>query len=233
MNIHIITSELAKMERAVFTVIDIARVGNISKKSAAVYTNRILKNKLLFRVEKNKFSTTKDPFIAVSQIIFPAYLSLTTALYLHNTVQQVIDKIYVITTRQKKSKEIFGIKTYFIKVSPRLMFGYTKIRKENSFIMLADLEKTILDCLYFQKYCSLQYLCEALKKADIEKLESYAKQFKKESVTMRLGYLLDLLGIKHNLKRKTNTTHKLNPLKQNKGNFNKKWYLYINEEIKC
>jgi predicted transcriptional regulator of viral defense system len=233
MALYTITGELAKMERAVFTVIDIARVGNVSKKSASVYINRMLKKKLLFRIEKNKVSITDDHFIVASQIILPAYLSLTTALYLLNAIQQVVDKVYVITTRQKKSKEVFGVKTHFIKVDSNLMFGYSKVRKGNSFIMLADIEKTILDCLYFQRYCSLQYLCEALKKADIVKLESYVKRFKKESVTRRLGYLLDLVGIKHNLKRKTNTPHKLNPLKRDKGKFNKKWYLYINEEIKC
>ena len=233
MSLYSIASELSKKEQAVFTSNEVSRIGSISKASTSVYINRLLKKKLLFRVEKNKVSTTDDPFIVASQITAPAYLSLTTALYLHNAIQQIVDTLFVMTPRQKKSQEIFGMKTTFVKVSPLRMFGYSKVRKGNSFVMVADIERAILDCLSFQRYCSLQYLCDAFRMASIKKLETYTLTLKTESVTRRVGYMLDILSIPHHLKRGTNVIHKLNSRKNKKGLFNKKWYLYVNEDVLC
>jgi len=114
-----------------------------------------------------------------------------------------------------------------------MMFGYKKIDKENSFIFIADLEKVIIDCLSFQRYSMISYLLKALAKADINKLEEYAERLNKEVINRKLGYLLDLVGRKHRFKRKTKTSYKLNSAIKRKGKFNKKWYLYLNEEIKC
>ncbi|MEW5761432.1 MAG: hypothetical protein AB1779_11775 [Candidatus Thermoplasmatota archaeon] len=232
MNLYEIKERLSQSKKSIFTINEFSRIFNIKKSVASVYVNRMIKKKLLFRIERNKVSISDDAFTLSSQLIFPSYISLITALYLHNIVEQVVDKIYVLTTKKRKNINLFGTDVIFVQTKPELMFGYKRIEKAQSFIMLADLEKTIIDCLYFQRYCRLSYIITALGKADIRKVEGYAERLNKEVVSRRLGYLLDLLGKKNSLKRKTDTTYKLNSLIKKKGKFDKKWYLYINEEIR-
>lgn len=231
MNLYQIKDTLSHQERALFTIPEIARIIGVQKKIATIYVQRMLKKKLVFHIERNKVSTTDDPFVIASQLIMPCYISLTTALYLHGAIGQVINNIFLLTSRQRRAITIFGMEASFIKTRPPMMFGYKKVAKGSSFIMLAELEKAIIDCLYFPRYCPLTYTLEALKKADIEKIQRYATLVKKEVVIRRLGYLLDVLGVPHALKRTTKTPYKLNPVQERRGTFNTKWYLYINEEV--
>lgn len=231
MNLYEIKELLSRQEKAVFSINEIARLLDIKKTVAYVYTHRMVRKKLLFKIERNKVSLSDDPFVISSQLTFPSFISLTSALYLHNVIQQVIDRIYIITTRKKKSLKIFDTDVTFINVKPEFMFGYKKIKKEKSFVMIADLEKTIIDCLKFPRYCRLHYVVKAFEKADLEKIEKYLSILDDEVIIRRAGYLLDILKKKHSLKRKTNSTYKLNPSIKKKGKFNKKWYLYINEKL--
>jgi len=230
MNLYEIKDILEKKEKAIFTMNEFAKLFQLKKEVASVYLYRMVKKGLLIKIEKNKFSLTNDPFIIASQITFPCYLSLTSALYLHNIMPQIPDIIEVITSRQKKSLYNNLVKIRFIKVKPELMFGYLKLKKESSFIMLADVEKTIIDSLIFLRYCRLQLILDALKIANLKRLEEYLSLIRNEAIVRRVGYLLDLLKIKHHFKKRTDVVYKLNPSIRKRGEFNKKWYLYVNED---
>ena len=229
MNLYEIRGKLEEQEKAIFSLNEIARIIRKPKNIAAVYLNRMCRKKLLFRIEKNKFSKTRDIFVIASQLIYPSYLGLTTSLYLQNELSQIINKIYVFTSRQKKKINVSDTEINFIKVNPKLMFGYKKIKKEDSFVIVSDLEKTIIDIILFQNYSRAGNLLELIKKSDIVKLLYYAKTIKKEVLTRKIGFLLDLAKINHDLKRKTKTIYRFNPGKKEKGKFNNKWFLYINE----
>ena len=232
MNIYEIKDRLLKQEKAVFSLNEIAKIIGKSKNIAGVYANRMLKKEILFKAEKNKFTLSEDVFVIASQLIFPSYLGFSTALYLYNIIPQVADKIYVVSSKKKRRMKLFGTEIIFVKVGSELMFGYKKIKKENSIIFISDIEKTIIDCLSFNKYCNLLIVVEALRKADIKKLEYYLSLVNREYVNRKAGYLLDCLEIRHSIKRKTNTVYKLNPSRKNNGKFNKKWFLYVNEGLK-
>ena len=158
---------------------------------------------------------------------------MTTALYLHNKIEQIINKIYIITTIARKPLKINGMEIVFVKTSRENMYGYKRVKKENSFIMLGDLEKTIIDCIDHMKYIPINYMIQAIKESDPIILQNYAEKSGKEGLIRRLGYLMDILNIKNRLKIKTKNIYKLNPKIKTKGKFNNKWHLYINEEVKC
>lgn len=231
MNLYEIKNKLEEQEKAVFGLNEIARMLRKPKNITAVYLNRMCKKGLIFSIEKNKFSKTQDIFVIASQLIYPSYLGLTTSLYLQNEFSQIIDKIYVFTSRQKKKIKVFDAEINFIKVNSKSMFGYKKIKKEDSFIFVSNLEKTIIDLILFQNYSRVGNLLELIKKSDIEKLLDYVKTLKKEVLTRKIGFLLDSAKIAHDLKRKTKTIYKFNPRRKEKGKFNNKWFLYINEVL--
>jgi len=231
MNLYEIKSKLDEKEKAVFSLNEIARIIEKPKNLAAVYLNRMHKKGLLFKIEKNKFSKTKDIFIIASQLISPCYLGLNSSLYLHNEFSQVINQLDIITSKQKKKINVFGAEIRFIKINPNFMFGYEKIKKENSFIFMSNLEKTIIDILLHPRYARITNLLELVKKSNHSLLLEYTKFINKEVLTRKIGFLLDLAGIKNSLKKKTKTIYKFNPLIKEKGKFNNKWFLYVNEVI--
>lgn len=83
---------------------------------------------------------------------------------------------------------------------------------------MADLERAIIDSLYFPRYCPISEVFLALKNANMEKLMEYASKLNVEAVNRRFGYMLDILGIKNEIKIKgksyTNSTQQIN-LKEN------------------
>jgi predicted transcriptional regulator of viral defense system len=63
------------------------------------------------------------------------------------------------------------------------------------------------------------------------RLIEYARKSESEAVERRLGYLLDLIGVKHDIRPKNKTSYKLNPSIGEKGEFDNKWRIYVNEAI--
>ena len=82
-----------------------------------------------------------------------------------------------------------------------------------------------------QKYARITNLLELIKKADAGKLLDYTKKIDKEILTRKIGFLLDLANIRHDLKINTKTIYKFNSGVKQKGKFNNKWRLYVNEEF--
>ncbi len=232
MNLYEIRGKLEKQERAVFGLNEISRIIEKPKNISAVYANRMVKKGLLFKLEKNKFSVSEDIFVIASQLTFPSYLGLTTSLYLNNELSQIIDKIYVLSPKKKRKMKILGNEVIFIKINPKIIFGYKKVKKENSYIFISDIEKTIIDCILLNKYCNTLVILNALKKADTKKIEYYLSIIKKESLNRKIGFLLDYLEIEHSIKKRKKTIYKLNPSRKIKGKYNNKWRMYINEDLK-
>jgi len=229
MQLYEIKQILDEKEKAVFSLNEIARIIGKPKNIACVYLNRMYKKNLLFKIEKNKFSRTRDIFVIASQLTFPSYLGLTTSLYLQNEYSPIINKLYILTPKQKKKINVFDTEINFIRVAPSLMFGYKKIKKENSYILISDMEKTIIDSILYQRYTRITNQIELIKNADIDKLLDYTKKIDKEILTRKIGFLLDLAGIHHDLKVNTKTIYKFNSGITQKGTFNNKWRLYVNE----
>ena len=102
------------------------------------------------------------------------------------------------------------------------------------FVFIAEIEKAILDSLFLPKYCSIDELVEAVKKANKEKLLEYALRMKSKIVLKRLGFILEQsnIDIYEKIKDKINKKYEaLDPAMPKKGVKNKKWKLIINRNL--
>jgi len=230
-----VVETLRKSRKAVFTPKDIAKITGLDGSEVYVLISRLYKRGMIFKPMKGFISLSQDPFIISSQLYPPSYISFITALYLHGKIQQVIDRIFIVTQKKRNQiAPIFGMDVHFITLKRAMMFGYKKVRKENSYVVLADVEKAIIDCLYLPRYCRIAVVFDILKEGaemDARKLIEYARMSKSAAVERRLGYLLDLVGIKHDLRPKNKSTYKLNPRIKAKGEFDNKWRIYVNEVL--
>lgn len=232
MRLYGIVEELRRSGRYVFTTGDLARILGSSRDVASVYAHRMKKQGLIYPIEKGKFALGEDAFLVASQMTEPSYLSFTTAFYLHGRMEQVIDRIYVVTSRKRKSIEFLGTEVQFVRFQPSRIFGYRKHRKGDSHIVMADLEKAAVDTLYMPRYAPISLVFDALLEGfDRRLFEEYAVKMGSEAVIRRAGYLLELLGENTALKPSGKAVYRLNPLIHKKGRYIGKWRLYANEVI--
>lgn len=211
------------------------------------YTNlllyRLKKRKLIYQIEKDKYTLYNDAFLIASRLIWPSYISCWSSLKFHNMTEQVVQNITVVTTRDKMPIRFNNIQIIFVKLKAKNFFGYEKVKYENFEIFMADKEKSIIDSAILRKV-SFQELREIIsanfKIIDINKLVNYLKRTGNKSLIKRLGYLFESLGkdCYSNLKKYIDATYipldyskraedgKKTTKKTQKRN--KKWRLIIN-----
>jgi len=225
-----LVDRLRKSKMAVFSLEDICRLGELERPEGSVYVHRMLRKNLIQRVLRGKYTIADDPFVISSQLINPSYISFLSSLYLHGKLEQSINTIFIVSPYKRPRCKVLGMEVRFVKFRPSMIFGFRKVRKGGSYVSLAELEKTIVDILYLPRYTRISTVADLVREVDIQKLQDYAQRMG-EAVIRRAGYLLDRVGIKHELKPKTKCVYKLNPSIASLGTFDKKWLLYVNEEL--
>ncbi len=230
MALHELIEELTNHGKIVFTSNDILRYSGISKNSVPKYGYRLKGHHNVYKIERNKFSLTDDPFIVASHVISPAYISFNSALYINNLLSQTINTIEIATPVRKKDIIFQSMLIKFIHINPDLMFGYKKILKENSYILLADVEKTIIDILYRPDISPISNIVNIpASKINKSRLKEYVRSINIEAVRRRLGYIMNYKGININIKMNKSSVYKLNPYNENKGRYVPEWKIFDNE----
>src|SRR3989338_5657214 len=178
---------------ALFTVKDICQI--LSMKKTKVYNLlKALKKKGAIKKFGVYFSfADADEFVIGPMLHFPSYLSLWSALQYYGLSDQMPKKIFLVTTKYRKSISNF----VYVTVASHRYFGYKKIGN----ITIAEKEKVIVDSLFFPKYCGgLDEVYKSIKNGwkdiDKKKLVSYGRQMKSETVMRRVKYIIERCGEK-------------------------------------
>lgn len=227
MNIYEIRDKAFSIGKCVLSTADIANIIVKDKKTAAVYAKRMVDKGLAHRVIEGYITITDNDFVIANQLFQPSYISLHSALYLHKLNLQIPAKITLLSTKNTKK---IGDYIYH-KISPKYFFGFRNTTIGRCSVLLAYPEKAVLDGLYLGEL-SGQEIVEIMKKLDIKKMEEFALKMNK-AVVHRIGYLMDIAGIKHSLKPSGKKRYKLCKKLPARGEINKKWGIIVNEVIKC
>ena len=169
------------------------------------------------------------------------YIGYFSALQIHSLTTQPNLKEQIVVSKQIKPSilKVKGIPFQFIYHNEEHFFG-SKKTWINSFnkVHCSDLEKTFIDCLFKPSYASgITEITKAIHKSkdkiDYQKLFDYAKQFNSQAVIKRLGFLLELLEIKHPVieklqKLRTNSFVLLEPSHPKEGKTIFRWAIQQN-----
>ena len=230
MSLYSIASNLSSKEKKVFSNSEIKLYSGISANSTSEYIYRLIKKSLIYKIEKNKFAISTDPFIVGSQILFPSYISFFPAFYLYHFTDQTINELQIASSARKNNIIFNGMKIEFIYMKPELIFGYKKIKKDDSYIFLVDVKKLIIDIAYRPDIMGILPIGDIpLSRIKKKTLEIYLNKVKIEAVRRRVGYIMECLGMNLNIKPRNNSVYKLNPYNKNPGKYIVKWKLYDNE----
>lgn len=210
----------------------------IEKDSAysRIVLHRLKKDKLVFEIERNKYTLNKEPLIVASNIIWPCYISFWSALRYHNLTEQLPHVIEVITTKTRKKRRIgFNhTKIIFTKTQPKYFFGYKKERYQNFNIFIADKEKALLDSALFKKISFSEIfsiLRSNINDINIKLFVKYLIKIKNRALIKRFGFLLYKLGMNECNKLKMLIDYKYINLDYTlpaKGKKDKQWRLIDN-----
>lgn len=142
--------------------------------------------------------------VIANKIYTPSYIGLESALSYYNLIPEAVFNIISISTR--KTKKIESDLAYFQynSINKKLFWGYSLKNNQNRYFFISDLEKTLLDYLYFKPHLSresdfiaLRLNEEELKKRiNVQKLKGYLELFSHRRVNTSIQILMEMLHVK-------------------------------------
>lgn len=142
-------------------------------------------------------------FYAANKIYNPSYVSLETALFYYGIIPEavfMISSISTLKTNEFKNKHRFF---NYTNIKSNCFFGYKFIKNENFTFKIAEIEKALLDFLYFRYSIktlddinSLRFNKQLLKeKLNLQKLLDYAKLYNSKILSKKVQILKSFLEI--------------------------------------
>lgn len=159
---------------------------------------------------------------------------------------QIPNKVYVYNNKLSGERNIGNTSFLFIKISDARLGGLNKFKTtDGSMAIFASRSRALLDAVYdWSRYNTIprayKWIKDDVKKdrAAADDLISVTIKFGNKGTVRRIGYLLEMLGVKNSLlksmKGKTGSTKSFVrwiPDRPAKGSMNKDWGLIVNGEI--
>ncbi|MEM5811916.1 MAG: hypothetical protein QXG91_04235 [Candidatus Aenigmatarchaeota archaeon] len=160
----------------VFRAVDIELLtGN--KEYAHLILHKLEKRGEIKRILKGWYSTFSDPTISVF-CFKPAYIGLQEALSLHALWEQETSTV-IVTIRKVRIgiRNIFGTNVVLHRINKKYFFGFDFMKYENFFIPVSDVEKTLIDLVYFKELPPKYVLTKMSKELNKRKLKEYLKRY--------------------------------------------------------
>jgi predicted transcriptional regulator of viral defense system len=162
----------------VFTSKDIERITK-NKKYAHLILTKLTARREIFRLTKGFYSKFDDPIFSVF-CFKPAYLGLHEVLSLRNLWEQETNTIIITIKKVRTGKRnILDSNVIIKRINPKYFFGFDYLPYENFYLPVSDLEKTLIDIIYFKEYLPPSLLKRIRKKINSEKLKKYLKVYPK------------------------------------------------------
>lgn len=165
-------------------------VGNASESYIKFFVHSMLKTGRIFRVTKGYYATWKD--ISVVGFAFkPYYYGLGYALTYHRVWNQQAN-LTVITTKivAEGARTVFGNNIILRRIPKELFFGYFSVQAGKYSVHVSDLEKTLIDIVYFRNNYADYVLKEISKRVDRRKVKRYLDNYD-DAVRKRVNTLLN------------------------------------------
>jgi predicted transcriptional regulator of viral defense system len=245
----LLISKLGKLGIQVFSLDKASQLLKTNAATTSQIVHRLAADGRLRRIQKARYlvvpqghdpkNYTLEANLIASELIRPYYLSYWTALHYYGWTVQPSNTIFIASTKLKHPVKVSGVTFKFVKLKPSRFFGY-KIQKANGHqIVVANPEKTIVDCLDQPRYCG--EIVEAAKgiwsgrnELDFEKIRRYARRMGNGAIIKRLGFLMEILGVGSDAFREKLKSEKssgyaaLDTDGKTNGTFNSAWNLIVN-----
>ena len=150
-----------------------------NKNYTSLFLNNLIKRQELQRINHGVYSFKKE-IDFLEKAFYPSYHALQDALSLHKIWQQQTIPI-LITPRKIRTGErtINNSKILLRHINRKMFFGYDSIKQFDTWINVSNIEKTLIDFVYYNEPLDKESLKELIKQTNKEKLEEYLKKTNK------------------------------------------------------
>jgi predicted transcriptional regulator of viral defense system len=141
-----------------------------------IFMHNMVISERVFQIKRGYYTLYNDP-MAAGFAFSPFYYGLETALTYYD-LWDYMTPISIITSKKAKPgiRNVLGRNVSVRRVSKKMFFGYSMINYENLFyIPMADIEKTLIDSVYFHTIFNKEVYKKISKNLDSEKLQKYLR----------------------------------------------------------
>ena len=141
-----------------------------------------------------------DPFRSGSRLVAPYYFGYATAAELLGLLPQAGRQYYVVTTSPDRPVVRHAAEFRFVHVVPARFFGLRPWVRRGEPIVISNLERTVLDCLYRPDLSggmggAVRVLSVASRTMEWPRLAAYLRRFGDRSLAWRFGHLTETRGL--------------------------------------
>lgn len=122
--------------------------------------------------------TSRDDSQLIIFCLKPAYFGLQDALSFHGSWEQETVPI-IITVRKVRQglRKVLGMNVLIRRLDKRYLFGFSHIQQGEIYYPYSDLEKTLIDMVYFKEKLDAETIKNIVKRIDVNKLKKYLKKY--------------------------------------------------------
>ena len=205
-----------------------------SRRTIDRHLKKHVQQKMLLKMKRGWYAKVSANQFQVAMEVYRGYIGFSSALYLYGLKNEVEDRVYVCVDKKEKARMLGKVKILPVYLDG-MCFGTSFLNE----ILISTYPKTIFDMLYKPKYANLYDLHRAINlrsfdKDELKELLYYLKQ-SNISTIRRVGYVLEgivpVWFIKEIMKL-DNKVGKSFFLRKNAINFDKKWHIYDDVNVK-
>jgi predicted transcriptional regulator of viral defense system len=148
-----------------------------SKNYTYLLLHNLLKRGEIKRVTKGWYSQHDDPIVSVF-CFKPAYIGLQEALSFHGLWEQETAVVLVTTQKARVGvRKVLESNVILRRINRKYFFGFDYLKYGDFFVPISDVEKTLIDLIYFNEIPGKDVLREIKKRMDKKKLEEYLESY--------------------------------------------------------
>jgi len=164
-------------------VVDLGSIRRIvrSKRKTNQYEKQLIRNLLLRgkikKLVKGCYTMHDDSSLAV-YCFSPSYLGLQDALSFHGIwEQETIPVIVTVRKVRQGIRKVLGANVLVRRITKKYLFGFEYFRQNGFYLPYSDIEKTVIDMVYFNEKFTNDAIRLLKKRIDMKKMNSYLKAY--------------------------------------------------------
>ncbi len=148
--------------------------------STDAYTKLFIHNLLatgkITKIGKGGYTFSKNEEV-IGFAFSPFYYGLEYALTIRGLWTQISSPVIITNTKARSGvRTISGKRVVIRRISDKMFFGFDHVKYSGIFVPVSDLEKTIVDLMYYKIGIENGEVTKLVEKADRNKLRMYARR---------------------------------------------------------
>lgn len=180
----------------IFRAEEVSEILDCNKKYARLVLARLYKKKAIKRIDFGKYTLCNLAQTIATYLVSPSYITGWYALRFYNLTEQLPQQIDVLITKKKNKKILVFNKEEikYLTVDKKYLFEFFGEVSEQYTMNIASLEKTIVDCLYFN-LAPLSVVMNAIKigreRISQERIKKICFKLKNKQFYKKIGIIFD------------------------------------------